>query len=145
MTSVPPNVLLQQQPNGGWLAKVSDFGSANFAKDARTAGEGAIIYSAPETFPATVSDPDSDPDSDPPLLTTKVDVYSYGVVACELVTGKMPTSERYRAMVKEVQEKWVFMHGLITRCTKRDPLHRPTMANILDELPRPRPIARPRK
>ena len=134
-----PNVLLQQQPNGGWLAKVSDFGSANFAKDARTAGEGAIIYSAPETFPATVSDSYSEP----PLLTTKVDVYSYGVVACELVTGQMPTSERYRAMVKEVQEKWVFMHGLITRCTKRDPLHRPTMADILDELPRP--IARPRK
>ena len=134
-----PNVLLQQQPNGGWLAKVSDFGSANFAKDARTAGEGAIIYSAPETFPATVSDPDSDP----PLLTTKVDVYSYGVVACELVTGHMPSSERYRAMVQEVQEKWVFMHELITRCTKRDPLHRPTMADILDKLPRP--IARPRK
>ena len=131
-----PNVLLQQQPNGGWLAKVSDFGSANFAKDARTAGEGAIIYSAPESFPATVSDPDSKP----PLLTVKVDVYSYGVVACELVTGQMPSSERYRAMLQEVQREWVLMHGLITRCTKRDPFHRPTMANILDELPRTRPI-----
>ena len=136
-----PNVLLQQQPNGGWLAKVSDFGSANFAKDARTAGEGAIIYSAPETFPPTVSDPVSEP----PLLTTKVDVYSYGVVVCELVTSQMPTSERYRAMLEQVQRKWVFMYELITRCTKRDPLHRPTMADILDELPRPRPIARPRK
>lgn len=130
-----PNVLLQQQPSGGWLAKVSDFGSANFAKQAYTAGEGAIIYSAPEAFPTTVSDPDSER----PLLSTKVDVYSYGVVACELVTGEIPTSERYRAMLQQVKDKWAFMHGLILRCTKRSPLDRPTMADILDELPRPIP------
>jgi multidrug efflux pump subunit AcrA (membrane-fusion protein) len=130
-----PNVLLQQQPNGGWLAKVSDFGSANFAKQARTAGEGAIIYSAPETFPSTVSDPDSEP----PLLTTKVDVFSYGVVACELVTGEMPASDKYRAMLRKVEKKWAFMHGLIVRCTKRSPLERPSMADILDELPQPIP------
>ena len=134
-----PNVLLQQQPNGGWLAKVSDFGSANFAKQARTAGEGAIIYSAPETFPSTVSDTDSEP----PLLTTKVDVFSYGVVACELVTGEMPASDKYRAMLRKVEKKWAFMHGLIVRCTKRNARERPSMADILDELPQP--IPRPLK
>lgn len=46
-----PNVLLEALPNGLWRAKVSDFGSANLAKRARTAAEGAIVYAAPETFP----------------------------------------------------------------------------------------------
>ena len=128
-----PNVLLQEQPSGGWLAKVADFGSANFSKLARTTGEGAVIYTAPEAFPHTASDVDPQPTP----MTTKIDVYSYGIVACELIVGEMPTTERYRAMLQQVKGKWVFMYNLIGRCTKHSPLHRPTMANILDELPRP--------
>ena len=124
-----PNILLQAQPSAGWLAKVSDLGSANFAKLAHTAGEGAIIYTAPEAFP------DSDTDTEPP---PKIDVYSYGIVVCELISREMPVSEQYRAMLQQVKGKWPVMHSLIVRCTKRNPLDRPTMADILDELPRHR-------
>ena len=130
-----PNVLLQQLPNGGWLAKVSDFGSANFAKLARTMGEGAIIYTAPEAMPAIVASDASD--TEPQRLTAKVDVFSYGKVACELFVGEMPVPERFRAMLREVERRWVFMHGVIVRCTKANPLERPSMADILHELPCP--------
>ena len=131
-----PNVLLRQLPSGGWLAKISDFGSANFQKLAKTMGEGAAIYCAPEAAPPTVaSDETEHPQTQ--KLTTKVDVFSYGKVACELVVEKMPLPGEFRAMLREVEEKWVFMHGLIVRCTKRDPLERPTMADILNELPCP--------
>jgi len=75
-----PNVLLEALPQGAWRAKVSDFGSANLEKHSKTAGEGAIIYSAPETFPHT------DPITLPPLQTTKIDVFSYGILLCEVIT-----------------------------------------------------------
>ena len=51
-----PNVLLKALPNSRWRAKVSDFGSANLARFSVTAGEGAIIYTAPEAFPPRPSD-----------------------------------------------------------------------------------------
>ncbi len=44
------NVLLLSLPNNTWLAKLSDFGSANLARDATTPGEGAILYTAPEAY-----------------------------------------------------------------------------------------------
>lgn len=44
------NVLLKPLPNGKWMAKVSDLGSANLAREAFTKNEGAIIYCAPEAF-----------------------------------------------------------------------------------------------
>ena len=45
------NVLLISSPNDTWLAKLSDFGSANLARYATTPGEGAILYTAPEAYP----------------------------------------------------------------------------------------------
>jgi len=137
-----PNVLLQALPNRGWLAKVSDFGSANLAKLAHSRGEGAIIYTAPEAFPLT------DLDTEPPPMTTKVDVFSYGILVCEVIASQPPFTDNYRAMLQQVKTKWEFMYNLIVRCTKRSPLDRPTMAQVLDELdklprPRPRPLPRP--
>ena len=85
-----PNVLLQALPNGMWRAKVSDFGSANLAQLSKTAGEGAIIYIAPEAFPQT------DPDAPEIPHSTKIDVFSFGIVMCEVITAQMPKPELYR-------------------------------------------------
>ena len=132
-----PNVLLEALPQGAWKAKVSDFGSANLEKRSKTAGEGAIIYSAPETFPHT------DPTTLPPPQTTKIDVFSYGILLCEVITKQLPEdSTIYRQMLQQVKSQWLFMYDLIVSCTKRDPNERPTMAQVLDKLnklPRPRP------
>ena len=126
-----PNVLLQAQPKGGWLAKISDFGSANLAKLSQTPGEGAIIYTAPEAFPHT------NPHTQPPPMTTKIDVFSYGILTCEVITCQPPYPSNYHAMLRQVKGQWGAMYSLIVSCTDPDPLKRPTMADVLDKLPRP--------
>ena len=123
-----PNVLLEALPGGTWRAKVSDFGSANLARLSQTLGEGAIIYSAPETFPHV------DPDVRPPQQTTKIDVYSYGILLCEVVTCQLPDPVKYQDMLKQVQTQWLFLYDLIISCTKHNPDIRPTMLQVLDKL-----------
>ena len=122
-----PNVLLEELPNGMFRAKVSDFGSANLAKLAQTLAEGAIIYAAPETFP-------HDPHSPPPPQTTKIDVYSYGVLLCEVITCQLPDPQRFWSVLKQIESQWPFMHELIVFCTKRSPEDRLTMTQVLDKL-----------
>ena len=131
-----PNVLLEELPSGMFKAKVSDFGSANLAKLAQTLAEGAIIYAAPETFPPR------DLHSPPPPQTTKIDVYSYGVLLCEVITCQLPDPQRFWSMLQEVKRQWTFMHDLIVSCTQHSPEDRLTMAQVLDklnQLPRAQP------
>ena len=130
-----PNVLLEALPSGMWRAKVSDFGSANLAKLAKTMAEGAIIYAAPETIPHELS-------SRPPPQTTKIDVFSYGVLLCEVIMSQLPDRDRFWIMLQRVEQQWPLMHRLILSCIKQKAAERPTMAEILDQLntlPRPKP------
>ena len=75
-----PSIFLEALPVGLWRAKLSDFGSANLAHLSQTAEEGAIIYAALETFPQ------SDPKAPHIVHTTKIDVFSYGILLCEVLT-----------------------------------------------------------
>ncbi len=123
-----PNVLLEALPNNKWRAKLSDFGSANLARQARTAGEGAIIYAAPETFPV------HSPNADTPPQTLKIDVYSYGVLLCEVSTNRIPFQEEYQNMLGEVQRQSLFMYNFIVSCTQQKANDRPSMNNVLAEI-----------
>ena len=134
-----PNVLLKRLPSarGCWLAKISDFGSANLACFAQTPAEGCIIYSAPEMFPQT------DPSREQLPQTTKLDVYSYGILLCEVIAAELPLTGRYWSMLQTVGDKWSAMHDLIVQCTRTSPTARPTVAQVIDELNRiPRPALR---
>ena len=107
---------------------MSDFGSANIARLAQTAAEGAIIYSAPECLPEEIRGPlaVSFPQ------TPKIDVYRYGVLLCEMITCTLP---RKLGQVKsELRRKWPVMHDLADACTNYDPNDRPTIAHVLNEL-----------
>ena len=120
------NVLLVSQPNDKWLAKLSDFGSANLARYATTPGEGAIVYTAPEAYPL----PPTSPTPQPPQ-TTKIDVYSFGVLMCEVVTGVFPECDKFNNLLGRVGCIWPQIHPLITSCVSHSPQDRPTMNNVL--------------
>ena len=124
-----PNVLLNSFPQSqGFIAKVTDFGSANLEKVSQTSGEGALIYSAPEMFPPT------DPRQHLPKQTVKIDSFSYGMVLCEVIERKLPLVEDRWKMLQAVERRWNNIHGLIMSCIEPEPLNRPNMAEILKSL-----------
>jgi serine/threonine protein kinase len=125
-----PNVLLKALPNGGYRAKVSDFGSANLVKQSKTAGAGAIVYCAPEMFPS------EDFTVPPQPQTTNVDVFSYGVLLLEVTVQQMPTPESRYALLQRVKTQWNSVYELIVHCTKPLPTERPSMADILNKMNR---------
>ena len=130
-----PNVLLQRMPNNQWKGKVSDLGSANFLQNAQTMGEGAIVYSPPEVIPRPFT-----LDTEPPPQTGKIDVYSYGIVLCEVTASRFPSQENFRAMFQQVQRERPQVYELIVECTKRDPSDRPSMAEVIVGLSKMRPF-----
>ena len=115
-------VLLKATSNG-WIAKLSDLGSAQFVNLAKTAGPGCPLYSAPE-----VQEKDS-----ACKQTVKIDVYSFGVLLIEVLTREIPTGS-IEALVMSVQSRWPRFVPLITSCTVTDPNQRPSMRQVIDQL-----------
>ena len=122
------NILLQKMVKSRWKAKICDLGSANLLQNALSPGLGGILYTAPEAFSSdyfirqTVRQ------------TVKIDVYSFGIVLCEVTVSQFPTSDKYPSMIRQVQREHPPLYELIDRCTERDPNFRPTMAEALVEL-----------
>ena len=113
------NVLLQPSPNGGWLAKVSDYGTANFQQQIRTENPGSPVYAAPEAH-------------NPALQSPKMDIYSFGVLLVEMCTCEFPTPERRTELIESI--KYPQLVNLITWCLNEDPDRRPTAAQLVDLL-----------
>ena len=122
------NVLLEAKPNNQWKAKLSDFGSAKLAIEAKTTGPGAPAYTAPEVQNEIGI-----------RQTGKLDVYSYGVLLCEVIVGQFPLYGYLPGMVQTVQSRWPFMHGLVTHCIQDHPDNRPTMSYVLGKFNRLQP------
>ena len=122
------NVLLKCKPNNTWLAKLSDLGSANLAQEAYTMNEGARVYCAPEAFTFDIN-----AQSDV-TLTPKVDVYSYGVMLCEVATCTFPEAKKMPSTLEKVSANWSPLYWMIVSCIKDNPEDRPTMTRIIDML-----------
>ena len=116
------NVLLQPTPNGGWLAKVSDYGTANFQSQLQTENPGSPVYTAPESH-------------DPALQTPKMDIYSFGVLLVEMCTCDFPAPERRAELIESIQHPQLL--NLIIQCLNTDKDRRPTadqLVNILQAM-----------
>ena len=122
------NVLLRREENGKWIAKLSDLGSANLAKEAYTMNAGAIPYCAPEAFTFNTNTRSAG------TLTPKIDIYSYGIMLCEVATSTFPEEGKYPSLLARVRREWPQLHQLIVACTNQSPEQRPTMANVLASL-----------
>ncbi|ESW32461.1 hypothetical protein PHAVU_002G324600 [Phaseolus vulgaris] len=145
----PSNILLGDDMH----AKVSDFGLVRLAPEGKTSFQtrlaGTFGYMAPE-YAATGR------------LTTKVDVYSFGVILMEMVTGRKALDDSlpeenihlvtwFRKMltnkdsfptiidptIKLDEETLVSVNtvaGLAGHCCARDPYQRPDMSHVVNVL-----------
>ena len=113
------NVLLQPSPDGGWLAKVSDYGTANFQSQLQTVNPGSPVYTAPESH-------------DPALQTPKMDIYSFGVLLVEMCTCDFPAPERRAELMESIDHPRLL--SLIRQCLNVDRDRRPTAAQLVDLL-----------
>ena len=110
------NILVERTELGGYKAKVSDYGTANFLSKLTTMGPGKATYAAPESM-------------NPRLQSPKMDVYSYGILLLEMATGQFPDYKLQAIQLESLL--WGKMKGIIRRCICEDPASRPTMKEIL--------------
>ena len=113
------NVLLEPLSNHSWRAKVTDYGSVNLQNQLTTKNPGNPVYSAPES-------------SDPSMQTTKMDIFSFGVLLVEMCTAQFPEVATREAMIRSISERhWVDM---IRGCIQEDQLQRPSASRITTQL-----------
>jgi serine/threonine protein kinase len=127
----PANVLI----NGRGQPLISDFGSVRPASyDATLTSEpGTVRYAAPELF------------KDETLRTEKVDVFSFGLIVYEILTGDavFPASLTPFEVIRQLlrgerptipDSCGPFMKSVITECWSQRPENRPSFHRILERI-----------
>ena len=114
------NVLLNPAaPEGAWVAKLSNYGSANFTRLVFTAGPGNPSYAAPEA-------------SNPAQQSPKMDVFSFGVLLLEMATGQFPNRDNLAVQMRGITLPR--LQQLVRRCINDNPTRRPTISVVLGQL-----------
>ena len=121
------NVLLESKGPGKWKTKISDFGSAKLARSAVTKAPGATVYSAPEALQSVTI-------VNKKKQTTKMDIFSYGVLFCEAMNCQFPDEDIFQNLLKQTKTSSPSIHQLILQCISEDPEHRPTMKQVIQQL-----------
>jgi TPR repeat protein/serine/threonine protein kinase len=118
----PANILLDEN----WRGLIADFGCSRLLSSIRTHppewGVGTFAYAAPEQLEAQE------------WYTEKVDVFSFGLVAYEIVRGVRAYSARAQRTLPELPlTLGPLMQNLIRRCWSLNPAERPSFQDILQE------------
>ena len=82
--------------------------------------KGALAYAAPEV-------------ADPERHSTKMDVYSFGVLVIEVFTKTLPF-QNLDALKAQVQLQFPQYHHLVTSCTIQQSSYKPTMYEVIEQL-----------
>ena len=113
------NVLLEPLLGGQWRAKLSDYGTVNLVRQLETVNPGSPVYAAPEA-------------NNPSLQSPKMDIYSFGALMLEMLTGQLPTPEDRLTLLLKVHHDQLL--DLIQRCLSERRQDRPDAATIIREL-----------
>ena len=113
------NVLLEPLPGGQWRAKLSDYGTVNVVRHLETVSPGSPVYAAPEA-------------NNPHLQSPKMDIYSYGALILEMLTGQLPAPEDRPALLLKVHHDQLL--DLIQRCLSESEHDRPDAGTIIGVL-----------
>ncbi len=114
------NVLLEPLlPPKYWKAKVTDYGSVNIVRQLHTENPGSPAYSAPEA-------------AIPSQQTPKMDIYSFGVLMLEMLTGELRAPENRSSLFRQVYHRQLLR--VIQRCLSERPIDRPSAEDIMSEL-----------
>ena len=113
------NVLLEQLPLHSWRAKLTDYGSVNLVRKLHTANPGSPAYAAPEASNSCLQSP-------------KMDIYSFGALLLEMLTGQLPVPDDRPDMLRKVQHRQLLC--LIRSCLSDNPEDRPSASDIISEL-----------
>ena len=120
------NVLLESKGPDRWKAKLSDFGSANFSRNATTKVPGAGVYGAPECFQIIGRVRKKQ--------TTKMDVFSFGVLLGEIMTCRFPDPDQFLVLLKTVDTSSPPIAQLIRTCVEEEAENRPTIGTVIQQL-----------
>ena len=113
------NVLLEKLSEGKWRAKLTDYGSVNVVRQLRTENPVSPAYAAPEA-------------SNPHLQSLKMDIYSFGALILEMLTGRLPAPDQRPGLLCQVHHEELLR--LIRRCLSENPEDRPSASGIISEL-----------
>jgi serine/threonine protein kinase len=126
----PKNVLVFIETNGDVTAKIGDVGLARFASNLLVTKAGTVFYMAPEILGTTKS------------YTTKVDMFSFGMMLAEIVVRFMtarvvPADQRLsyvHAACDELASTCPALGSLILKCVKELPHQRPCAVQAFFDL-----------
>ena len=112
------NVLLEYKSRNRWKAKLSDYGSVNLLNQLQTENPGNPVYSAPEA-------------NNPSQQSPKMDIYSFGALLVEMLTGVLPAREERRRLLGRIHHEQLL--DLIGRCLRERREERPNASDIIIE------------
>ena len=100
-------------------AKVSDYGSVNLQEQLHKENPGSPVYSSPEA-------------NTPALQSPKMDIFSFGVLLVEMLTGKFPQASSRQRLIASINHAGYL--ALVEWCLSEERDHRPSAQELITQL-----------